>query len=62
MKPALPFFNAACSEWTEDTIEVIARHFEVVLADFKFSGDTKNWEEAWTMAVKWVSQELVELH
>ena len=53
--------NAACSEWTEDTIEVIARHFEVVLADFKFSGDTKNWEEAWTMAVKWVSQELVQL-
>lgn len=53
--------NAALSEWTEETIEVIARHFEVVLADFKFSGETNNWEEAWTMALKWVSQELVGL-
>lgn len=53
--------NTACSDWTEDTVAVITRHFEGVLADFHFT-DSTNWQEAWTMAVNWVKKEMVDFN
>lgn len=54
--------NTACSDWTEDTVAVITRHFEGVLADFHFTTDSTNWQEPWTMAVNWVKKELVDFN
>ena len=52
--------NTACRHWTEDTVAVITRHFQAVLADFHFTADSTNWQKAWAMAVNWVKKELVD--